>query len=225
VSGNLMQGPEGRTARLPLISVLLGAMVGAVVAVLPPTPAVFVSTVLTPDHLLIDLQVLAVLLTVFDMWIESSWAGILGISPFDFLNNFQLYLTALAMFGWILSLSSDFRVWVVWGGAVAAMALVNALTYPIVRRVPFPWWRLAQFAGLTLAAAFVGSNLYGLLPGWAAPPDPVRALGWCGHRDGGRESRGVHGLPPCVRGEIRASSTMSMALNCLRQLTARWSAC
>jgi hypothetical protein len=177
MSGNLMRGPEGRTARLTLISVLLGAMLGAIVAVLPPTPTIFVTTVLTPDHLLLDLQVLAVLLTVFDLWIEFTWNGILGISLFDFLNNFQLYLTAVAMLGWILSLR-DFRAWVVWGAGVAAMGLVNALTIQIVRRVPIPWWRLALFIGLTLAAAYVGSNLYGLLPAWAAPPIPP--LLWAG---------------------------------------------
>jgi hypothetical protein len=177
MSGNLMHGPEGRTSRLTLISVLLGAMVGALIAVLPPNPTVFVTTVLSPDHLLIDLQVLAVLLTVFDVWIESTWNGILGISPFDFLNNFQLYLTAVTMFGWILSLS-DFRAWVVWGAGVAAMGLFNVLSFQIVRRVPIPWWRLALFIGLTLAAAYVGSNLYGLLPGWVAPPIPP--LLWVG---------------------------------------------
>jgi hypothetical protein len=177
MSGNLMYGPEGRTARLTLISVLLGAMLGALVAVLPPTPTIFVTTVLTPDHLLLDLQVVAVLLTMFDVWIESTWNGMLGISPFDFLNNFQFFLTAVAMLGWILSLR-DFRAWVVWGAGVAAMALVNALIIHIIRRGPVPWWRLALFIGLALAAVYVGSNLYGLLPAWAAPPIP--SLLWAG---------------------------------------------
>lgn len=173
MAGNLMHSSEGRTARLTLISVLLGAMLGALIAVLPPNPTIFVTTVLTPDHLLIDLQIVALLLTVFDIWIEFTWNGILGISPFDFLNNFQLFLTSVVMLGWILSLR-DFRAWVVWGAAGAAMGMVNALTIRFVRRVPLPWWRTALYIGVTLAAAYVGSNLYGLLPAWAAlsiPPE------------------------------------------------------
>jgi hypothetical protein len=132
VTGNLMRSPEGRTARLTVISVLLGAMIGTIIATLPPSPVAFATTVLTGDHLLIDLQVLAVLFVVLDFWIEFSWSVILNLAPFDFFGNFLLFVTAMVIFAWILSLS-DFRAWVIWGGGIVGMAFVNGSINRFIR--------------------------------------------------------------------------------------------
>ncbi len=126
VIGNLMRGPEGRTARLTVISVLLGAMLAAIVTALPPTPDVFVRTILTPDHLLVDLQVLALLLVVFDVWTQFSWGVILGLVPFDFVGNLLTFVTAVTVIGWALSVA-DFRAWVAWSAVVTANALLPGL--------------------------------------------------------------------------------------------------
>jgi hypothetical protein len=169
VIGTLMRGPEGRTARLTVISVLLGAMLAAIVMALPPTPDVFVRTILTPDHLLVDLQVLALLLVVFDVWIQFSWGVILGLVPFDFLGNLLTFVTSVTVIGWALSVA-DFRAWVAWSAVVTANALLASLRF--VRRVRFTWWRLALFATILLAASYVACDAYGVLPAWATVSVP-----------------------------------------------------
>jgi len=169
VIGNLMRGPEGRTARLTVISVLLGAMLAAIVAALPPTPEVFVRTILTPGHLLVDLQVLALLLVVFDVWTQFSWSVILGLVPFDFLGNLLTFVTAVVVIGWVLSVA-DFRAWVAWSAVVTACALTASLRF--VRRVRFARWRLALFATILLATLYVACNAYGVLPAWATVSVP-----------------------------------------------------
>jgi len=165
VLGDLMRGPEGRTARLTVISVLLGAMLAAIVAALPPTPDVFVRTLLTPDHLLVDLQVLALLLVVFDVWTQFRWSVILGLAPFDFLGNFLAFAMAVMVIGWALSVA-DFRAWVAWSVVVTAGARMASLRY--LRRVRFAWWRPALLAPILLAASYVAGEAYGVLPpAWA----------------------------------------------------------
>jgi hypothetical protein len=169
VIGTLMRGPEGRTARLTVISVLLGTMLAAIVTALPPTPDVFVRTILTPDHLLVDLQVLALLLVVFDVWIQFSWSVLLGVLPFDFAGNLLTFVTAVTVIGWALSVA-DFRAWVAWSAAVTASALLASLRY--VRRVRVAWGRVALFATILLLASYVASAAYGVLPAWATGSVP-----------------------------------------------------
>jgi hypothetical protein len=170
-TGDLMRGSEGRTARLTFISVLLGAMVGAIVAALPPTPSTFATTVLAADHLLVDLQVLVMLLIVFNIWIAFSWSVILGLTPFDFLGNLQLFLTAVAVLGWALSVS-DYRAWLGWYVAVAASGCANLATSRFIRGVRIPWWRVALYAAILLAAAYVACDAYGVFPASAVSPVP-----------------------------------------------------
>jgi hypothetical protein len=166
-----MRSPEGRTARLTFISVLLGAMVGTIVAALPPTPSAFAMTVLTSDHLLVDLQVSAMLLVVFHTWIAFSWSVILGITPFDFLGNLFLFLTAVMVIGWALSVS-DFRAWLGWGVAVNTLALTNLATSRFIRRVPIAWWRMALYIGSLVAIAYAAGNANDVLPAWATASVP-----------------------------------------------------
>jgi hypothetical protein len=169
VIGTLMRGPEGRNARLTVISVLLGAMLAAIVAALPPTPDVFVRTILTPGHLLVDLQVLALLLVVFDVWTQFSWSVLLGRVPFDFLGNLLTFVTAVIVIGWALSVA-DFRAWVAWSAVVTASALLASLRF--VRRVRFAWWRVTLFATVLLATLYVACAAYGVLPAGATVSVP-----------------------------------------------------
>jgi hypothetical protein len=167
-----MYSPEGRSARLTLISVLLGAMLGTLVAVLPPTPFDFATTIFTPQRLVIDLQVLFVLLQVFDSWLELTWNGLLRISPFDFYSNFQLFVTTVLVLGSILSIR-DFRAWVAWNVAAQVAYMANLLTIRFIRGFPFPLWRYAYITGTILATVYVVCDLYGLLPSGVTLPIPL----------------------------------------------------
>jgi hypothetical protein len=152
--GNPMRGADGRTARLTLISALLGAMVGTLVTALPPTSSAFATTALTGDHLLIDLQVITILLFVF-----------------DFLSNFLTLLLAVTGIGWALSVS-DYQAWLGWSAAVGVVALASLASLRFVRRVPIPWWRAALYVGTLFTEAYAACNAYGVLPGWATSSAP-----------------------------------------------------
>jgi hypothetical protein len=147
-------------------------MVAAIVAALPPTPTTFTTTVLASGHLLLDLQVLAMLLVVFNIWVAFSWSVILGLTPFDFLGNLQLFLTAVAVLGWALSVS-DYRAWLGWYVVVAAAGCANLATSRFIRGVRIPWWRVALYAAILLAAIYVACDAYGMLPAvttFSVPP-------------------------------------------------------
>jgi hypothetical protein len=161
----LMQGLEGRTARLTLISVLLGAMVGAIVAALPPSPAAFATSVLNGERLLLDLQVVAMLLLVFIVWLEFSWVVLLGLTAYDLLGNFVLFLTAITVIGLALSMR-DIAAWLAWEVAVAAAIGVNFLTTRFVRQIRTPWWRWALVVAYLVSSAYAATAAYGLLPTW-----------------------------------------------------------
>jgi hypothetical protein len=162
----LMHGSEGRTARLTLVSVLLGAMVGAIVAALPPTATAFATSILSSDHLLLDLQVLAMLFLVFIVWLEFSWAVLLGLTAFDLLGNFVLFLTAITVIGLALSVA-NISAWYAWEVAVAATVGVNFLATRFIRGIRLPWWRWALLLGYLLISAYAASAAYDLLPPWA----------------------------------------------------------
>ena len=170
-TGNLMRGPEGRTARLTVISVLLGAMVAAIVAGLPPTPAVFARSLLTGDHLVIDLQVLAMLLFVFDMWITFSWATILGVTPFDFVGNLMVFLIAVMAIGWALSVS-EIRAWLGWYVALGVAGGINLLISRFMRHAHIPLWRLVLYAACLLVLTYAALNANGVVPAWATSSAP-----------------------------------------------------
>jgi hypothetical protein len=116
-----------------LTSIVLGAIVGALVSALPPTPTAFVTTVLRADHLAIDLQVIALLVAAFNIWLQYSWSVILRLVPFDFLSNLLVFLEAMTMLGAALSVSNR-RAWFAWVGAVLAMATAAFVSLRLIRQ-------------------------------------------------------------------------------------------
>lgn len=161
-------GPDGRTARVTLTSILLGAIVAALVSALPPTPAAFVTNVLRADHLLVDLRVIVLLVAAFNMWLQYSWSVILRLVPFDFLSNLLSFLQAVTMIGAALSVS-DGRAWFAWCAAALAMVTAAYLSMRHVRAVQVVWWRIALTGAATLLSAFAALTEYRVPPA-ATPP-------------------------------------------------------
>lgn len=166
-------GPDGRTARVTLTSILLGAIVAAIVSALPPTPTTFVTTVLRGDHLLIDFRVLALLLTAFNMWLQYSWSVILRLVPFDFMSNLLSFLQAITMVGAALSVG-DGRAWFAWLAAVFAMVAAAYVSMRGLRAIQVAWWRIALPGGGALVCAVLALAQYQVLPSaWAGGPPIV----------------------------------------------------
>jgi hypothetical protein len=166
MSSTPTRGPAADAARLTVVSVLLGVMLAALVTALPPTPTAFVTHVFADTQLLLDLQVLALLGAMFNVWFQQNWATLLSYTISDLFTNVFLFLATVLVIAWALSVS-DFRAWVAWGAAVIGLEFLGGCVTGFIYRRPVAWWRQAFQGAATVAAVYVACALNGALPDWA----------------------------------------------------------
>src|SRR5437763_203754 len=76
------------SAQLTLISILVGAILGALFIGLPNR---FAINIWSKSNLDLDFRVLTVFLAAVDLWIKYSWAVIVVRWPFSLLHNFTFF--------------------------------------------------------------------------------------------------------------------------------------
>lgn len=115
------RGHLANSAQVTLISILLGAILGALFMGLPPNFAVHVWSL---QAVPLDLRVFATFLAAVDIWIEYSWAVIVHRWPFSLTHNLSYFAIAGAMIGVALSVN-QLAAWLAWAAVVSLAVAVE----------------------------------------------------------------------------------------------------
>jgi hypothetical protein len=118
------------SAQVTLISILLGAILGALFAGLPQN---FATNAWSLQALPVDLRVFATFLAAVDIWMEYAWAVIVHKWPFSLTHNLSYFAIAGALAGAALSVS-ELSAWLVWS-AVACGAATIATAVDVLRPI------------------------------------------------------------------------------------------
>lgn len=121
---DLASSGAAHTAQLTLISIFLGAIVGALFVGLPQG---FFSKLWNWDYVDLDLRALATFLAAIDLWMKYSWGIIVVRWPFSLLHNLVYSLVSGAMLGLAMSVA-DLNAWLAWG---AATCFASFLAYMV----------------------------------------------------------------------------------------------
>jgi hypothetical protein len=103
------------SAQLTLISILVGAIIGALLAGLPNGFAIHIWS---KNYLDLDFRVLATFLAAVDLWIKYSWAVMVIRWPFTVVHNLFYFVITGALMFWALSVG-DYNSWLAWAATVS----------------------------------------------------------------------------------------------------------
>jgi hypothetical protein len=107
---DLASTTSSHTAQLTLISILLGVIMGAVVA---SAPQAFYTPIVNAGIIDFDLRMLATLLAAVDLWIKYSWGIIVVRWPFSLPHNLIYTLVCTCMLGIAVSVN-QINAWLFW---------------------------------------------------------------------------------------------------------------
>ncbi len=117
------RGDLALNAQITLISILLGAILGALFIGIPPNFAVHVWSL---QALPVDLRVFATFLVAVDTWIEYSWAVIVYRWPLSLTHSLSYFAIAGALIGVALSVD-HLAAWLAWAAVVSLAVFVETV--------------------------------------------------------------------------------------------------
>jgi hypothetical protein len=94
-----------------------------------------VTKILVDRQALLDLQVLALLGVMFNVWFQQHWITLLGATISDLVTNLFLFLATVLVIAWALSMG-DFHAWVAWGAALIGFEFLGGFLTRFIYRRP-----------------------------------------------------------------------------------------